>query len=247
MTGLVLALVCRGHVLIEGVPGRREDAAGARARRRAAARHPRVQFTPDLMPGDITGSLVYDTASRRVLLPRGPGLHPAPARRRDQPDAAQDAGRAARGDGGAAGHGRRAAAPAARAVRRRGHAEPGRVRGHLPAAGGAARPVPAQAADAAAAPRDAELEVLGRHAGGFDPRDLAAAGVRPVAGAGGARGGHRGRPPGGGRPRRARVRRGRRPRHPADAVAVPRRVARGARPRCWRRAGPGRGCPAATT
>ena len=46
-------------------------------------------------------------AHGRVRVPRGPGLHEPAARRRDQPHAAQDAGRAARGDGGAAGHGRR--------------------------------------------------------------------------------------------------------------------------------------------
>ena len=69
----------------------------------------RVQFTPDLMPGDVTGSLVYDARDRRVRVPRGPGLHQPAARRRDQPDAAEDPGRAARGDGGAPGLGRRRA------------------------------------------------------------------------------------------------------------------------------------------
>ncbi len=63
VTGLVIALLCRGHVLLEGVPGVaktllvRALAAGLRLETR------RVQFTPDLMPGDITGSLVYDRSS----------------------------------------------------------------------------------------------------------------------------------------------------------------------------------------
>ena len=108
VTGLVIALLCRGHVLLEGVPG---VAKTLLVRALAAALSldtKRVQFTPDLMPGDVTGSLVYDAAHRRVLLPRGAGLHQPAARRRDQPHAAQDPGRAAGGDGGAAGHRRRA-------------------------------------------------------------------------------------------------------------------------------------------
>ena len=51
-------------------------------------------------------------------------------------------------------------------------AEPGRVRGHLPAARGAARPVPAQADAAAAAARATRSRCCSRHADGFDPRDL---------------------------------------------------------------------------
>ena len=60
VTGLVIALLCRGHVLLEGVPG---VAKTLLVRALAAALEietKRVQFTPDLMPGDITGSLVYD-------------------------------------------------------------------------------------------------------------------------------------------------------------------------------------------
>ena len=72
VTGLVLALVCRGHVLIEGVPG---VAKTLLVRALAAALRletSRVQFTPDLMPGDITGSLVYDTAAGEFSFRQGP-------------------------------------------------------------------------------------------------------------------------------------------------------------------------------
>ena len=107
----------------------------------------RVQFTPDLMPGDITGSMVIEGGgAARAHVPRGPGLHQPAARRRDQPDPAQDAVGAARGDGGGPGLRRRPHPHAAPAVPGGGHAEPGRVRGHLPAARGPARPVPAQGA-----------------------------------------------------------------------------------------------------
>ena len=136
---------------------RRQDAAGAHPGRvRCRSRHRRVQFTPDLMPGDITGSMVIDSRQAGELtLPRGPGLHQPAAGRRDQPDAAQDPVGAAGGDGGGPGLGRRRLPTAARAVPRRRDPEPGRVRRHLPAARGPARPVPAQggAADPRARPR----------------------------------------------------------------------------------------------
>ena len=147
----MIALLCRGHVLLEGVPG---VAKTLLVRTLAAAlqlEFKRVQFTPDLMPGDVTGSLVYDARTAEFEFRSGPGVHQPAAGRRDQPHSAQDPGRAAGGHGGAAGQRRRRAPPAARPVHRRRDAEPHRIRRHLPAARGAARPVPAQAQRAAAA------------------------------------------------------------------------------------------------
>ena len=72
VTGLVVALLCRGHVLLEGVPG---VAKTLLVRSVAAALDlgtKRVQFTPDLMPGDITGSLVYDARSGAFSFREGP-------------------------------------------------------------------------------------------------------------------------------------------------------------------------------
>src|SRR5690349_8411644 len=69
---LVLALLCRGHVLLEGVPG---VAKTLLVRSLAAAlelEHTRVQFTPDLMPGDVTGSQIYDPHSAEFTFRRGP-------------------------------------------------------------------------------------------------------------------------------------------------------------------------------
>ena len=60
VTGLVIALLCRGHVLLEGVPGVAKTLLVRALSGALDLETKRVQFTPDLMPGDVTGSLVYD-------------------------------------------------------------------------------------------------------------------------------------------------------------------------------------------
>jgi MoxR-like ATPase len=72
VTGMVIALLCRGHVLLEGVPG---VAKTLLVRTIAAALDldaKRLQFTPDLMPGDVTGSPVYDPRSAVFEFRTGP-------------------------------------------------------------------------------------------------------------------------------------------------------------------------------
>src|SRR6201999_4046884 len=72
VTGLLVGLLCRGHVLIEGVPG---VAKTLLVRALAAAldlRTTRIQFTADLMPGDVTGSLIYDATTSRFEFREGP-------------------------------------------------------------------------------------------------------------------------------------------------------------------------------
>ncbi len=72
VSGLVVALLCGGHALLEGVPG---VAKTLLVRTLAAALDldtKRVQFTPDLMPGDITGSLIYDAGAAHFDFREGP-------------------------------------------------------------------------------------------------------------------------------------------------------------------------------
>ena len=72
VTGVLIGLLCRGHVLIEGVPG---VAKTLLVRTLAASLNlttTRIQFTADLMPGDVTGSLIYDTATGRFEFREGP-------------------------------------------------------------------------------------------------------------------------------------------------------------------------------
>ena len=72
VTGLVIALLCRGHVLLEGVPGVAKTLLVRAVAASLQLETKRVQFTPDLMPGDITGSLVYDARTARFDFRPGP-------------------------------------------------------------------------------------------------------------------------------------------------------------------------------
>ena len=72
VTGLVIALLCRGHVLLEGVPGVAKTLLVRAVAASLSLETKRVQFTPDLMPGDITGSLVYDNRAADFTFRPGP-------------------------------------------------------------------------------------------------------------------------------------------------------------------------------
>lgn len=69
---LVIALLSGGHVLIEGVPGLAKTLGAKVMARVVAAGFKRVQFTPDLMPADITGTKVFDAKSGSFYLKKGP-------------------------------------------------------------------------------------------------------------------------------------------------------------------------------
>ncbi len=69
---LVLALVCDGHVLIEDVPGVGKTSLGKALARSVDGRFGRVQFTPDLLPTDVTGMSVWNRASETFEFRPGP-------------------------------------------------------------------------------------------------------------------------------------------------------------------------------
>ncbi len=182
VTGMLIALLSQGHVLLEGVPG---VAKTLLVRALSAALDldtKRVQFTPDLMPGDVTGSLVYDSHTSEFTFREGPvftNLLLADEINRTPP---------------------KTQASLLEAMEER-----------QVSVDGVSRPLPAPFLVAATQnpveyegtyplpeaqldrfllkltmplpERMAEMEVIRRHAAGFDPRDLAAAGVRAVAGA----------------------------------------------------------------
>ena len=72
VSGLVIALLCRGHVLLEGVPGVAKTLLVRTLSAALQLDFKRVQFTPDLMPGDVTGSLVYDARTAEFEFRAGP-------------------------------------------------------------------------------------------------------------------------------------------------------------------------------
>ena len=72
VTGLMIALLTRGHVLLEGVPGTAKTLLIRALATALDVDHKRVQFTPDLMPGDVTGSLMYDRGSGEFSFRAGP-------------------------------------------------------------------------------------------------------------------------------------------------------------------------------
>jgi MoxR-like ATPase len=69
---LLVALLCRGHVLIEGVPGLAKTLAVKTLAAAVRADFRRVQFTPDLLPADIAGTEVYQPAAGAFVVRKGP-------------------------------------------------------------------------------------------------------------------------------------------------------------------------------
>jgi MoxR-like ATPase len=69
---VLIALVASGHVLIEGVPGLGKTLLVRALAQALALGYGRVQFTPDMMPSDITGHAVLDPATHDLRVVRGP-------------------------------------------------------------------------------------------------------------------------------------------------------------------------------
>ncbi|HCW96632.1 MAG TPA: AAA family ATPase, partial [Pseudomonas sp.] len=70
--GVLTALLAAGHVLVEGVPGLGKTLLVRALARCFGGEFARIQFTPDLMPRDVTGHAVYDLGSEQFKLRRGP-------------------------------------------------------------------------------------------------------------------------------------------------------------------------------
>lgn len=181
VTGLVIALLCRGHVLLEGVPGVAKTLLVRTLGASLDLEMKRVQFTPDLMPGDVTGSLVYDARTSEFSFREGPvftNLMLADEINRTPP---------------------KTQASLLEAMEERQVSVDGTPRPlpdpfvviatQNPVEYEGTYPLPEAQLDRfllklvlPLPERSDEIGVLQRHSDGFDPRNLAAAGVSPVAG-----------------------------------------------------------------
>ncbi|MBM6621026.1 MoxR family ATPase [Micrococcaceae bacterium RIT802] len=182
VTGLLIALLAQGHVLLEGVPG---VAKTLMVRTLSAALDldtKRVQFTPDLMPGDVTGSLVYDTGTSDFSFREGPVFtnilladeinRTPPKTQASLLEAMEE--RQVSVDG--------VSRPLPQPFIVAATQNPVEYEGTYP--------LPEAQLDRFLLKltmdlpeRDDEIEIIRRHGAGFDPRDLAAAGVTAVASA----------------------------------------------------------------
>ena len=141
---MMVALLARGHCLIEGVPGVAKTLAVETLATVVGGTFARIQFTPDLVPADIMGTRIYRSSSEKFDVELGPvfvnflladEINRAPAKVQSallEVMAEQQVsigGQHLRGADPVPGH---------------GHPEPDRAGGRLPAARGAARPVPVQ-------------------------------------------------------------------------------------------------------
>jgi len=69
---LLIAILCDGHVLIEGVPGLAKTLIVSSLAQTLKASFARIQFTPDLLPADITGTLIFNQKTSEFIPKRGP-------------------------------------------------------------------------------------------------------------------------------------------------------------------------------
>lgn len=70
--GILTALVCGGHILLEGVPGLAKTLAVKTFAEISGLDFKRIQFTPDLLPADVSGTLIYEQGSGRFTVRKGP-------------------------------------------------------------------------------------------------------------------------------------------------------------------------------
>ena len=69
---LLIALLAGGHVLLEGVPGVAKTTLSKVFARLLGCQYQRVQFTPDLLPSDVTGTSIFDRNTNDFVLRKGP-------------------------------------------------------------------------------------------------------------------------------------------------------------------------------
>ena len=69
---LLIALLCNGHILLEGVPGLAKTLAIKTLANLVDAKYSRIQFTPDLLPADVLGTQIYSVKKEEFQIKKGP-------------------------------------------------------------------------------------------------------------------------------------------------------------------------------
>jgi MoxR-like ATPase len=72
MDRLLIGLLTRGHILLEGLPGLAKTLAIKTLAQAVDAKFSRIQFTPDLLPADVVGTTIYNPAKAEFIVRRGP-------------------------------------------------------------------------------------------------------------------------------------------------------------------------------
>ena len=70
--GLMIGLLSNGHVLLEGVPGLAKTLTITTLAKAIDAKFSRIQFTPDLLPADLVGTMIYSQKSESFMVKKGP-------------------------------------------------------------------------------------------------------------------------------------------------------------------------------
>ncbi len=69
---LLIGLLCNGHVLLEGVPGLAKTLTIKSLARAVHGKFSRIQFTPDLLPADVVGTMIYNQSRNEFIVRKGP-------------------------------------------------------------------------------------------------------------------------------------------------------------------------------
>lgn len=69
---LLIGLLCNGHILLEGVPGLAKTLSIKSLAQTVKASFSRIQFTPDLLPADVIGTMIYNQGKNEFYVRRGP-------------------------------------------------------------------------------------------------------------------------------------------------------------------------------